>query len=496
MTQSNGTAAALLAVATEMRKESTKATHGNGSGSNKNKSLLPPPPFNQRFDDVATAERFLDLWGDEICYQAETRKWLVWDGIRWKQDQLEEVFNNAVEFAKGLHSPEITSSTEGKKYAQRANSHAGLNAFLVIAQKKKTVPAAAFDSHPYLINCTNGTLDLRTFELLPHDRTKLITKVVACEYDPDAEAPEFLEFLETVQPDRKIRAFLQRSIGYSLLGVVRERAFWILYGIGNNGKSIFLILFIKLLRDYASGTTANSIMARKGSQIPNDIARLKGQRFVIVPETQEDEKIDAALVKALSAGDTITARFLFGEFFDFQFTGKLWIATNNKPVITDRSKGFWDRVIVVPFAQDIPPDKVIKSDDLIANLLAEAPGIFAWAVQGCRDYFELDSLDVPAEIQNQIDSYRGEQDPIAQFLESRCVTYEQARSNSPNSYLHESDFRAANTNVYRAYQVFCDESGESPISKKKFTQDLLRRGFANGNSGGRYWKGFRLISER
>jgi len=234
-------------------------------------------------------------------------------------------------------------------------------------------------------------------------------------------------------------------------------------------------------------------MAGKQNAIPNDIARLKGKRFVIIPETEETERLNAALVKALSAGDTVTARFLFGEYFDFPFTGKLWIATNHKPTITDHSKGMWDRMKLVPFTQTISPEQVIKADDLIAQLMAEAPAILNWAVLGCRDYFELDGLDVPDVIRAEIDAYRREQDSNAQFIEERCQTYEQAKIQFENDYIIPADFRVSNSDLYKAYMRFCDENGEFKRTHRRLTQNMNERGFKQMNSGGRYWEGIRLI---
>ncbi|MEK7856259.1 MAG: phage/plasmid primase, P4 family, partial [Acidobacteriota bacterium] len=349
-----------------------------------------------------------------------------------------------------------------------------------------------FDTQPFLLNCANGTLDLKTGVLRPHNRADRITRIVNCNFDADAESETFERFLETIQPDPSIRAFLQRSIGYSLLGAVRERTFWILYGTGNNGKSIFVNLFNNLLGDYASATTTASVMAGKQNAIPNDIARLKGKRFVIIPETEENERLNSALVKALSAGDTVTARFLFGEYFDFPFTGKLWIATNHKPTITDHSKGMWDRMKLVPFTQDIPKDKIIKADDLMASLMADASAILNWAVLGCHDYFDLDGLDVPEVIQREIDAYRKEQDSISQFIEERCETFAQAQIERPQEYLVPADYRVLNSDLYKAYKEFCEQNGEYLRSHRRLTQNMHERGFKQLNSGGRYWEGVRL----
>ena len=450
-----------------------------------------PPETAPRYDDLGNAERFLDNFGDDLLYSAEAKKWLLWSGKHWEFDTTNLVFDLATQFSKDLYME--AKDDIAFKHARRTNNRTGLNAFLEIAQRKKTVLMDEFDRDPYLLNCQNGTLDLRTGELQSHDRRHRITRVVNADYDADAEPEAFKDFLETIQPDPSVRAFLQRSIGYSLLGNVRERSFWILYGTGANGKSVFVNLFNNLLGDYASATTTASVMAGKQNAIPNDIARLKGKRFVIIPETEENERLNAALVKALSAGDTVTARFLFGEYIDFPFTGKLWIATNHKPTITDHSKGMWDRMKLVPFTQTIAPDRVIKADDLMQQLLAAPPAILNWAVLGCRDYFELDGLDVPDVIRAEIDAYRREQDSIAQFIDERCQTYEQAKIEFENDYIIPADFRVSNSDLYKAYVRFCDENGEFKRTHRRLTQNMNERGFRQMNSGGRYWEGIRLI---
>ncbi len=455
--------------------------------------ILPPELDNVRYDDLANAERFLDFCGDDLLYSAEAKKWLVWNRTHWEVDNTNLVFDLATGFAKDLYSPANCRDDVAFKHAKRTNMRSGLNAFLEIAQRKLTVTMDSFDAQPFLLNCNNGTLDLKTGKLRSHNRADRITRIVHSDYDADATSDVFDSFLETVQPDPSIRAFLQRSIGYSLLGVVRERSFWILYGTGNNGKSVFVNLFNNLLGEYASATTTASVMAGKQGAIPNDIARLKGKRFIIIPETEENERMNSALVKALSAGDKVTARFLFGEYFDFYFSGKLWIATNHKPAITDHSKGFWDRLKLIPFSQDIPKEKIIKADDLMAQLLAEAPGILNWAVLGCRDYFDIDGLDVPPVIQAEIDAYRKEQDSISQFIEERCVTFDQVQARKPEEFLNPIDFRVLNKDLYDAYKQFCSENGEFLRSHRRLSQNMSERGFRQVNNGSRFWEGVRLI---
>ena len=457
----------------------------------RNADVLPPDGAPPRFDDLANSQRFLQLIGDEMLYCAESKKWLIWQGSHWEVDREDFVFDYAAEFARSLYDDATDSA--GYKNAQRANNRSGFNAFLELAQRKQMVTIDSFDNQPRLLNCTNGTLDLETGGLRPHDKNDRITRRVNCEYDADARSDAFTKFINRIQPDPSIRAFLQRSIGYSLLGNVRERSFWILYGTGNNGKSIFTNLFNNLLGEYASTTTTASIMAGKQNAIPNDIARLKGKRFIVVPETGENERLNEALIKALSAGDKVTARFLFSEHFDFYFSGKIWIATNHKPTITDHSKGFWDRVKLIPFSQDIPASEVIKSDDLMAQLMADAPAVLAWAVQGCRDYFESDGLDVPDVIRAEIDAYRKEQDSIAQFIEERCETIEQARAADDRISIYEPDYQVSNKDLYAAYKTFCTENGEYLRSHRRLTQNMIERGFKQGRQSSRYWQGVKLL---
>lgn len=477
-------------IASEMHAADAAIIRSNGH--KKGVDVMPPDDGVLRYDDLANSQRFLADIGSDLLYCAEEKKWKIWQGTHWATDREDFVFEYAEAFAQRLYSS--ANDKEAFKNAQRANNRSGFNAFLELAERKKKTSIEQFDDRDAtggVLNFKNGTLDLATGNLRPHAREDKITRCIPYNYDDQARSPIFNAFLDRIQPDDSVRAFLQRSIGYSLLGTVRERSFWILYGTGNNGKSIFTNLFNNLLGDYASTTTTASIMQSRQNAIPNDIARLKGKRFIVIPETEENERMNAALVKALSAGDKVSARFLFAEYFDFYFTGKLWIATNHKPTITDHSKGFWDRVKLVPFPVDIPEAEVNR--DMMRDLMREPAGIIAWAVQGARDYFETDGLDVPAVIQAEIDRYRFEQDSIAQFIEEKCYTIGQARENRPEIFHNDLDFRISNGDLYEAYKKFCNANGEYCFSHRRLSRNMTDRGFKQHNSAGRYWEGIRLI---
>jgi len=454
---------------------------------------LPPPGEPSQFNDLGNAERFLRYTGKKVLYVPEQDKWLVWSGTHWQTDTEDSIFAKLTPFVKSLR--EVDGDTkEGRQNSKRACDSAGISAIEKLSKRMVTKSITNFDRDPYLINCLDGTIDLRTGAKETHNPEQLITKCIDSGYDADREPDRFNWFLEAIQPERTVRAFIQRSIGYSLLGLVRERSFWIMHGYGKNGKSIFIDLFSGLLGPYASSVTTASIMQAKQSAIPNDIARLRGKRLIVVPETEENERLNTALIKQLAAGDTVSARFLFGEFFDFQFTGKLWIATNHKPRIHDNSEGFWDRLKLIPFNTRIKAENEIKRDELLGELRAEWPAILAWAVQGCRDYFDNGKgLDVPPVIQSAIDEYRFEQDQIAQFLAECCDSLEQFKIDYPEQWFSETEFRIPNDDMFEAYKKYCRDNGDHYVlNKTMLSRDLKSRNIRQGNSGGRYWEGFRL----
>lgn len=440
----------------------------------------------QNWDDVSIARLFREEYADTIRFNVDAKKWLIWRGTHWQIDNKGFVELEAQKFSQNLYSrisklvTRDSDTDAAFRQIRRSNTKAGQTAFLDLARPHLTIASNELDKNDYLLNFKNGTVNLRTGIIKNHDPLDLITRVVDYDYDAAAICPVFDEFLLTVQPDAEIRKFLQQSIGYSLLGIVRERAFWIMHGSGNNGKSVFINLFSKILGDYASNTSSSSVMNKKNDSIPNDIARLVGKRFIVIPETEDNERLNAALLKQLSGGDKISARFLFGEWFDFYFSGKLWIATNHKPTITDHSKGFWDRLKIIPFTVDIPKEKIIKQDTLINSMLAEASGIINWALRGAAEYFAAEGLEVPEVIKTEIENYKYEQDSIAQFLDEICLRGE--------------DYTVNNTELYERYRKFCNDNGETYIrTQRKLSQTLKERGFEqfNGHSA-RMWRGLML----
>ena len=206
---------------------------------------------------------------------------------------------------------------------------------------------------------------------------------------------------------------------------------------------------------------------------------LKGARFVTTAETDEGRQLRESLIKPLTGGDKITARYLFAEYFDFYFEGKLWLATNHKPVIKDQSNGMWDRVKLIPFKVTIPREQAIDKDELVAILLGEAAGILAWAVAGCLQWQREKRLITPEAIEAEIATYKYEQDSIAQFLEEKTETGE--------------FFQVENGELFNAYREYCQQNNEYEFTHRRFSQKLIERGFVQTRNSKRVWNGIRLM---
>jgi putative DNA primase/helicase len=276
--------------------------------------------------------------------------------------------------------------------------------------------------------------------------------------------------------DEEKIAFLKRVFGYGMTGVITEQCLFVLYGSGANGKSTILEVFRELLSGYAMHTTTASLLGSSGSPIRNDLARLNGSRFVSASEVGMGKKLDEALIKQLTGGDQVTARFLYNEFFEYKPEFKLFIAANHKPEIQGVDHGIWRRIHLIPFDVTIPTEEIDR--DLPSKLRAELPGILAWAVKGCREWQEQ-GLNIPASISNATAAYRAEMDIISEFLNDRCTL--QASEKTPLGTL------------YAAYTEWAGNACQDALGKKIFGNLMRQKGYDQSKSGGvRYWNGLKL----
>ena len=287
----------------------------------------------------------------------------------------------------------------------------------------------------------------------------------------------WLEFLDQIfDGDQDLIDYLQRAIGYSLSGSTVEQMMFILYGNGRNGKSVFLDVIKEIFGSYTLNIQPQTIMVKAMSGGANsDIARLQGARLVTTTEPNDGMRFDEGLVKQITGGDEITARFLYGDEFDFKPELKLWMATNHKPIIRGTDDGIWRRMAIIPFKVQIPKYAVDKQ--LTAKLKRELKAILNWAVEGYQMWQAI-GLAEPKTVAEQRDSYRKEMDPVEAFIEERCI--------------RDADEREKSSELYQSYKEWATSNGEYVMSHTKFGKEMSNK-FKKILSAGTYYEGVQLL---
>lgn len=445
-------------------------------------AATPAPSFH--CTDLGNAQRFAFLHGHTVRYVPEWGKWYIWDGTRWGEDKLNAILQLARDIPRAIYQEAAAADDARRKdlgtWAIRSESRDALSAAAALLKTEHGIPVyfTALDADPWALNCTNGTLDLRTGELRPHRRSDLLTKQIPVAYDPAATCPRWLAFLDTIfKHDADLIAFIQRAVGYTLTADVSEQCIFFEYGTGKNGKSTFSSILQKLLGEYGQQAPSELILARRNDGIPADVARLVGARLAVTSELEQGQRLAESKVKDLTGGDRIVARFMRENWFEFAPTHKLWIYGNHKPVIRGSDEGIWRRIRLIPFAVTIPPEQ--RDPSLAEKLSGELPGILAWAVRGELDR-QHHGLHEPRVVIEATAEYRAEMDRLGPYMEDRVLT-------GPR-------LSVLMTALYADYKLWCVDNDEEPVSKNLFGRMLTERGFGEGRDtrGGRTRTGLGL----
>jgi P4 family phage/plasmid primase-like protien len=451
----------------------------NGHGS-------PRPPAGFNLTDLGNAERFIARHGENVRYCFPWRKWLVWTGARWERDDVGQVHQLAKETVRSIYREASEEEDEDRrkalaKHARGSESETRMRAMVELAKSERPASPDKLDASPWLLNVLNGTIDLRAGRLRDHRREDLITKLAPVEYAPDATAPTWESFFERVLPSEELRGFVQRAVGYSATGDTSEQCMFIHHGPGANGKSTFQETVSAALGDYAMRTPTETLLVKRSGGVPNDVARLKGARFVTASETEEGRRLAESLVKELTGQDTISARFMWAEWFDFKPTHALHLSTNHKPEIRGTDTAIWRRIRLVPWAVTIPPAE--QDRKLSEKLRGELPGVLAWIVRGCSEWLR-DGLMAPEEVREATRAYRAEMDVLAAFLADCC-----RRGQAEAAFAGE---------LWNAWRRWCEATGEPEGTQKRFGGRLAERGFLNQRdtrTGRKMWTGLALRSD-
>jgi putative DNA primase/helicase len=402
--------------------------------------------------------------------------------------------------AKEVLQKRLNDAKKRMAWALTSESAKHINAALDLARSEPGIPVlpAQLDRAPWLLNCPNGTLDLRTGRLHAHRREDYITKLCPTEYHPDARCPAWEKFLADIFPatgdaaeepgDAELIGFIQRKLGQCLTGDVSEQDLTIFWGVGSNGKSVLVNTCLDLLgKDYSMKANQELLTVHRGERHSTERMDLCGKRLVVASETAEGARLNDALVKDLTGGEPIRGRRMREDQWEFSPTHKLILLTNHKPRVAGNDKAMRRRIVLVPFEvffwnPDDPadvakglPQRLRQDKHLVQKLQAERAGILAWMVRGCLEW-QKQGLRIPRRVSAVTQEYLDAEDLLRQFLEECCLT-------------GSDNYRCRAGQLHKAYVAWCEGRLETPLKMRSFGEAITERGFRKEPSNGVWYIG-------
>lgn len=416
------------------------------------------------------ADCFLRQHSQNVRYVSAWGAWIVWDGRRWARDESNKVLSMAARTVRSILGMLSTERDAGRReaifrLARRLDSATGYTAIVETAATRDGVCVGPqdLDRDDWLFNVENGTIDLRTGNLQPHDRAHYITKLAPVTYNPEAESPLWLKFLgEVFAGNGGLMGFVQRLLGHCLTGDIREHILPIFYGSGRNGKNTLLDFAIHILGDYASVAPGDFLSVKRSDEHPTEVADCCGKRLVAASESEEGRQLRVQLVKRITGDEFIKARYMRCDYFTFRRTHKTILVTNNAPSIHERSVAIWERVKLVPFSVSFAGR---EDRTLPARLRGEASGVLNWLLVGCMAW-QRDGLGEPDEVRAATAGYRDEQDVLGPFLDDCCLV-------TPGA-------RVSRSTIWATYSDWARRTGErSSLDRNGLYGRLRERGFGD-----------------
>ncbi len=435
--------------------------------------------------DAGNADRFIAHANGRARFVHAWGKWIVYADGRWIIDANEAL---VVELAKGVALTMIAKAAQLDvrrdrdallAHAKRCEQANTIAAMLRLARGAPGVLTdhERLDADPWLLNVTNGTIDLRTGQLRPHNPDDLLTQQAPVSHDHATTPPLLEACLERWQPNPDDRAFLQRAAGSGITGHPVE-ALIVNTGNGANGKSRFFGAITDVLGPYCVEPHKSLFVAQRHEQHPTALASLFRARLVTAPETSKGDRLDEELVKNLTGGDRLRARRMREDEWSFNPSHTAFLHTNHRPRIRGTDEGIWRRVKLLPWSVTIPPEE--RDDELQAKLRAERAGILNWLIAGALAWQEH-GLAEPDSVRSATAAYREDEDHVARFLADCCTL---AKGHVVTS-AHLRD----------AYEKWCSEEGERPLTAHSLGRELTARGCYTDrlSAKSRGWFGIALV---
>lgn len=437
------------------------------------------------YDDTGNAARFTDTFGKVVRYSYVRKNWYFYNDKTWELDQEGKVKSLVDEILTKMKREPVFVPDDGdedaakkalQKHIKYSRGSNGKTNMLKESQHLLPIQPEQFDKDKHLLNVQNGYIDLKTGDLHNHDKEKYFSKIASIEYTDKIDYPLWDDFLMKIfDGNRELINYMQRAVGYSLSGSTEEQVMFILYGNGRNGKSVFLDIITEMLGNYTTNIQPQTLMVKPMSGSANsDIARLQGARLVTTTEPNDGMRFDEGLVKQVTGGDKVTARFLYGDEFDYHPEFKLWMATNHKPIIRGTDDGIWRRMVIIPFTVQIPDHQVDKN--LKYKLRREMTAILNWAVEGYQEWRRT-GLNEPTIIKRQRQEYRTEMDVVELFIEECCVRKDGERGKA--------------SDLYNVYASWAKDNNQYLMSNTKFGKELSQK-FQKITSNGVHYIGIKL----
>jgi len=447
-----------------------------------------PAQGEDTLTDVGNCERLIKEHGEKIRFNYDRNLWLIYNGKYWEWDtngtiiklaksSVRHIYHEAAEELDEKHQINLA------KHAKASQANTRIKGMVELAKADLSLQITDLNKDVYLLNVNNGTINLKTGELQPHNPDDLISCFIPLDYDPASVCPKWITFLNRIFDNNQILiTYIQKSLGYSITGCQDEQAFWFNHGPGSNGKTTLIGAVTDILSDYAVEIDPMAFVLDKNSRSgPNEsLASLYNKRFAPATEVKTTMSLDVALVKRMTGGEMIRCERKFEHGYNFKPTHKLWLSGNHEPRITDTTNSIWNRLKYIPFNVSIPTEERVKG--LRSQLVQEeGAAILSWMVAGCL-LWQKEGLGEPTEVIDAIQGYRDDQDILHDFLLECCI-------------LNKAE-KIGVSELYKSYVNWSKENDTTPLGKKNFGNRLIEKGLKTtpGHANKTMWQGVNLVN--